>query len=78
MKDHYHTYHDDKNILKNQDEEDAKEKPWKKNQNNDQDLKERINRKFFETNIPNNDFVYLLLIYSLLKQFKRYIIYSIC
>ena len=63
MKDHYHTYHDDKNILKNQDEEDAKEKPWKKNQNNDQDLKERINRKFFESNFSNNDFVYLSIVY---------------
>jgi len=45
MKNHYSTYHDNKDILKNQDEEDAKEKPWKKNQNNDQDLKERINHK---------------------------------
>ena len=55
MKDHYHGYHDDQNILKNKEEKDVKEKSWKKNLNNDQDLKERINRRCFETNFPSYD-----------------------
>ena len=58
MKNHDHRYHDDQIILKNQDEKYAKEKPGMKNLNDDQDLKERIDRKLFETNISNSDFVF--------------------
>ena len=64
MKNHYHRYHDGQNIVKNQDEKDTKEKSWNKNLNDDQDLKERINRKFFEKIFRIVIFFILLKIYS--------------